>query len=414
MNLRDNLEAWDKLDVLHPSTALGAKRLAGLRMIVIGAGPAGLTVARRAAEQGAIVTVLEKAGDPAGSDPGYTNRSFNITLYDAGRAVLGHESAWRGGIWLKGRALHRPEQVRYGSYGEKDSHLVCIPRPVLRKNMAVLAREAGAQLVFDAAVTRMDADGGVVWYEMKGEKRRLTADLVVTSDGLHSLGDGASLLAEKRREPREYVTGTLRADYDHGLSLEHIHFWHEDGKEAYAIGLPNGDGSVELLLTSAFEGIAPGEHPFATPEAAAERLARDYPQLYELAPQLAGQLPKRRRGRFHYKLVRSFVLGRRGVVVGDAGCAVPPWAGFGANAAMYAAASLVYQLVEYGGDVAAALEVYEAQQLALGGLIMDFVSDQGEFLSGPVAKNPDGRADTMLPLVRRAREIARQRVSTPA
>lgn len=89
------------------STNLNAERsdaLAGVRIITIGGGPAGLSLATAARAHGARVTVLEQAGDPRGSDPGYTNRSFNITLNDVGRLVLGTPRAWEGGATILGRA----------------------------------------------------------------------------------------------------------------------------------------------------------------------------------------------------------------------------------------------------------------------------------------------------------------------
>jgi hypothetical protein len=68
--------------------------LLDLSVIVIGGGPAGLTFARLASAQGADVTVLEQAGDPRTEEPGYTDRSFNITLDNVGRYILGDSSIW--------------------------------------------------------------------------------------------------------------------------------------------------------------------------------------------------------------------------------------------------------------------------------------------------------------------------------
>jgi 2-polyprenyl-6-methoxyphenol hydroxylase-like FAD-dependent oxidoreductase len=400
----------EDLGISHPLAVAGAKRLEGLSAIVIGAGPAGLTFARQAAEQGADVTLLEKASDPFGPEPGYTNRSFNITLEEAGRAVLGTERAWQGGQWLKGRAVHieGSKQVCYGSYGnDQEHHLVSIPRPVLRKNMTALAQEAGVRRVFNANVTYVHPDAGIVEYELGGIVHKLSADLVVVSDGLHSLGDEVVQRIAPgvlRQDQHEFVSARLRPEDSPGLSMEHIHFWHGGESDAYTIGIPNADGSLGLLLLSAYADLAPREHPFATPQAAEARLRRDFPELYYLSPELARQLPMRHRGRFLYKLAESFIVGARAVLVGDAGCAFPPWAGLGANGAMYAAASLVYQLIDHPGDMAAAMHEYNAHQRALGEIIMDQVAVTGEYLNKGVAKNPGRGQNLLRPLVKEARE----------
>lgn len=387
--------------------------LSGLTITVVGAGPAGLTFARFASTQGARVTLLEQADEPWGTNPGYTDRSFNITLDEVGRQVLADERAWRGGTWLSGRALHQGvgATVRYGSYGpQTDTHLVSIPRPVLRRNLASLAIEAGADLRFRSHVTRVDPDAGLTWFiDEAGREHQLAADLVVVGDGLHSLADslsGASEPCSLSVEPRNYIIAMLGAEYARDLSPHHIHFWHENNAEAYAIGLPNSDGSVALLFLSNFPDIAADVHPFASPEQAALRLKRDFPQLYARNPALTTQLTARRRGVFYYKQARSYTPGARAVIVGDAGCVVPPWAGFGANGAMYGAAVLVSRLVQNACDLPAGLAAYEQHQRALSGLIMQYVRAQGDFLSGPVQQDPNGRSDSLKPLIRQAHETA--------
>ena len=91
----DGDQRLDFLDVHRVSVDASSQRLARLKITVIGAGPAGLVFARNAALHGAIVTVFERAGDPRGVDAGYTNRSFNITLDNVGRQVLGDPRACR-------------------------------------------------------------------------------------------------------------------------------------------------------------------------------------------------------------------------------------------------------------------------------------------------------------------------------
>lgn len=384
--------------------------LRGLTLAVVGAGPAGLVFATAAANHGADVTVFEKAGDPRQDDPGYTDRSFNITLDNVGRQVLANPLAWHGGIWLQGRALHNfqgSEQTHYARYGHhSDAEYVSIPRPVLRQNMCSLAEMAGVKLRFRTPVTSLDMDAGSV--QVKNTRHH--ADLVVASDGFHSLVNELCQPTDIHTwpEPRSYVTAMIAPKYNRGLSLRHIHLWHESSG-AFTVGIPNADGSIDLLLASTFADVSEKAHPFETHAQARTRLRRDFPQLLADAPQLPEQLPSRRRGYFKYKSTTRYRFGKRGVVVGDAACAFPPWAGFGANQSMYAAASLAYFLA-HSDSTEAALNNYAKQHERLGKALRNFAAEQGEFFSGAIAQNPSARSpDTALgPLIKEAKRQTNQ------
>ncbi len=102
------------------------------------------------------------------------------------------------------------------------------------------------------------------------------------------------------------------------------------------------------------------------------------------------------------------MLGRRGVIIGDAACTVPPWAGYGANTAMYSAAILVTLLARHADTQSEALAVYATHIASLSASLMSFVFDQGDFLAGPVVTDPAGRSDDALAgLILAARQPAR-------
>jgi flavin-dependent dehydrogenase len=394
------------LDVDRFEGGCFTQSLIGFRAVVIGAGPAGLVFARAVAAHGAEVLVLEQAGDPRGDDPGYTNRSFNITLDNVGRQVLGDPRAYRGGIWLTGRAVHNfSEQnaATYGAYGDSSERsYVGLPRPVLRQNLAMLAEEAGARLAFRVRVIGADCNKGAVTYlDAAGQLQKVCGDLVVFGDGLHSLaneklGDAVNI----RPEEKSYFACMIPAEANAGLSLRHIHLWHEPSDGAYTFGIPNADGTFGLLAASNFSGLAEKEHPYPTVQEARERFRRDFPSLYMQAPFLVEQLPQRRRGKLWYKHLSQYRVDDKGIVIGEAACSIPYWAGYGANYAMYGAASLAFQLAEHAARPEEALQIYERQQLTMTQLLMAFVKEQGDFLSSDeVVQDPSGRSEDGLGLV---------------
>lgn len=378
-----------------------------LKIFVVGAGPAGLSFARKAQLDGASVTVVEQYGDPRGSNAGFTDRSFNLTLNNAGRNALGDPAVWRSGSKVVGRAIHNVrygDEPRYASYGDGDSALLTsIPRPTLRQNLIRFAEKAGVIIRFETKVIDIDPEAGVLTIQPGNRSSKtLEADLIVIADGLHSLGNkiitnslGGSL--NLHPEPYNYVTTVLDKDVCKGLSLEHIHFWHQIERDALSIGVPNKDGSIAVLMISRFSDIDDKESPFADFQKSLLRMSNDFPQLLALDPMLPERLIGRLRGRFYYKAITNYVLGARCVIVGDAGNTIPPWAAFGANAALYSADALVRFLSGCQGNLVPALKSYEQHMLILSNLIIDYVDHHGKFLMKEVIDRPDeGSSSPML------------------
>jgi kynurenine 3-monooxygenase len=404
-----------ELHIMGPVRDIHAKPLQGLRVIVVGAGPSGLIFAKDASANGAAVTVFEKFGDPRTTGKQYTNRSFNISVDRVGRYVLGDTAALQGGIRVVGRAVHQDSEVIHTEYGTTpDSDLINIPRPLLRQNMVELALREGADIHFDSKVIDVDIDKGQVAYEdaTTGTHWTLRADLVVICDGLHSIAD--QLITEEtgelfyaRPELRRIVSAMIYPKFNKDLSIHHIHFWHEPVSSSFVVGIPNRDTSIALLMASPYGYVDSSTHPFATLELARMRYKQDFPQLHTRFPSLAEQLPGQQVYHFKYKAHSTFRIGDKGVVVGDAGCVMPPWANYGANSSMANASSLVYHLIKKNGNIDQALNAYQAEQRILSRLLLDYAGDQGEFFNGAVIKNPKARSDQALAqLIRQANQEA--------
>lgn len=393
--------------------------LRGKSITVIGAGPTGLVFARHAATLGARVIVIEQGLDPRVDAIMYTDRSFNITLDEVGRQVLGHPSAWEGGIWLHGRAVHTPGCARYAPYGHSSNDmLLSIPRQRLRRNLVSLAEKSGARLLFDRRVLDADPYSGIVEYQMsEGSRASVSADLVIFADGLHSLADSIAagqVTVTSVAEPRTYLAAYIRPEHTAQLSKRHIHFWHEPVEGNYTIGIPNADSSISLLVVSQFSHVAAHEHPYPTPHAARRHLPSHFPRLLEVAPEISAILPSRRRGQFTFKTIDRYVVGEKGVIAGDAACTVPPWAGYGANTSMYAATALVNLLARRDLTQEQSLAEYCLHMRGLTSSLMQFAADQGEFLSSAVATDPAGRSeDALAPLVRAALTDVQLGASSP-
>lgn len=375
-------------------------KLKGLKITVIGAGPGGLTIAIAAKKYGATVNVLEMADDPSFDQSGYTDRSFNLTLNQVGRKALGDKDAWRGGIRVIGREVHVPgtEKTILSNKWIGDSQiLVSIPRSIIRKNMSKLAQKKGVDIDFNTKVTKVDYKLSKI-ETIKHDKLSYlnNSDLIIIADGVHSLIDrGYDYLDNekftKHTEPMRYIQAILDKQACKNLDTNRIHFWHNKPTNSVAIGLPNGNGTIAVLLISSYSDVPENGVPYINKVSAKERLMKEFPDLLELEVSIVDQIVGKKLGKFHYKSIPKYIYGERCVVVGDAGSASPPWAGFGANTAIYGADMLVRFLVGYQGDIKNALIEYEKLKLKIAELVLDYARDHGEFLNKKVADNPDER-----------------------
>jgi 2-polyprenyl-6-methoxyphenol hydroxylase-like FAD-dependent oxidoreductase len=435
LKLPAKMSHWSNhLTPIEQSVNSAAGSLEGLRLAVVGGGLGGLALAYIARFYGVEVVLLEKSGDPRLDTSEDHSRSFNITLNDVGRAELRTAKAWHGGIALLGRIAHAKDgSIRQALYtGGKNGVLISVPRSRLRANLAQLAAERGAQLHFHTTVTSLD---------------KISADLIAVADGLHSLADDviATLPGGETSlvvDPQSYISANIPAGE---LSTSHIHFWYEAGYDTYTVGIPNQDKTITLLLISPLLGVK-GDHeaPFSAVGDPTEWLMRQFTQIYALSPDLGVELPGRPMGHFHYKLSSHPVIGPRAaafdlvhpaardfqgeplagwspprvhrysmpsrgcvgfgqelapaavraggqwlVVIGDAGSARPPWAGFGGNLALHEAGSLLRCLAFYKGDLTAALPAYQEYLLLLAGLTRDYVEGFGKFMSTRLRLRPE-------------------------
>jgi digeranylgeranylglycerophospholipid reductase len=150
-------------------------------VIVVGAGPAGSTAARRLAGQGFSVLMLEKDRDigmPVRCGEAVSNRTLE-TLVDI-------DPRWIAATIRRFR-LVAPD----GSVVEPDlgGHGYVLERRIFDYDLARLAADAGADVLTKACVHGLLRDGDAVTgvrYTWKGEPREARARIIVGADGVES------------------------------------------------------------------------------------------------------------------------------------------------------------------------------------------------------------------------------------
>lgn len=367
--------------------------LSGATVAIIGAGVGGLSAAVKLHKLGANVSVFEQRTDPrtaTGRDP----RSFNLTINEVGRAALDEpmlRELLAHGQAIIGRQVHSPNGgsafYRYGLH--PCDYFISVPRHVLISILlAPLSGSASINLFFNTKVKEIDSQSGLIAAVGPGNDRVVRQfDLIVDAGGLHSRGKeaigrlaGTSLT--KIHLPTGYLQARLLAEEvsGNGLRLDAVHFW--PSKRGTSIGIANRDGSIDLLLMAEFR--QPLEQPvFTDSDIATNFLHNRSRALVRAFPALPERLINKRRGSFVCASCDRWWDGKL-VLLGDAGRAMPPWAGLGANAALDDARTLSQCLSQAKGHLATGLRCYSQNRVTIARQLSRFVSNHGRALGGRI------------------------------
>ena len=302
-----------------------------MRVVVVGAGAAGLCLARSLRRRGAEVAVLERAPGPAP-----VPRPFMLpyhgfdALEDAG--VLGEVRAVAWDIAPRGDGTPVALAVSFTRVQE-----------ILRDGVPVkYGREVTGLLRAGERVAgvRVRAPGG---------ERDVAADLVVACDGVRSpLREMAGIRAELRLAEGAHLSFMSPAVIDRSFALR----YQADGRQVGLLGWPDGSaGWWDIERVGREAALAPGIEAFKAaftrliPEAAAavEPLTSTDQLVYREITEVRAE--------------RWWVPGL--VIIGDAAHAVGPEAGLGAGLGLGDALALAVAVERNPDDPDAACADYE-------------------------------------------------------
>ena len=301
-------------------------------VIVVGAGPAGSTVAARLADAGHRVLLLDKASFPR-------HKACSDYVSPAGEPILAElgvldEIAAAGASRMPGMAVHAPNGSRFLAHFagvESGRAAIGLRRWELDRILLDRARAAGATVVERAHVRDMVREGdrvaGVV-ATIDGTREALRAPLVIGADGHNSVVARALELDVAWRWPRK--TG-LATHYRLVSGLDRCGEMHV-GHGAYAGLALLEDGLVNLTA------VVPTDALKARPGSLEDALASAIASLPGVAAKLEGAErvgtirgvgPMGRRARR--------VAGDGWLLVGDAASFLDPFVGEGVHDALLSA-----------------------------------------------------------------------------
>lgn len=149
-------------------------------VIVIGAGPAGLMAARRTAEKGAHVLVLEKDGK-LGLKPCAEGSDASIF----GIAGISFDNSLVSNAITSASVFPPDEGKGIKIFGNYKGYI--INKSTFLGAMACKAVEAGASLQLQSEVEKIDVAKNTLYYKRKGEHKEAAFDYIVGADGTDSI-----------------------------------------------------------------------------------------------------------------------------------------------------------------------------------------------------------------------------------
>ncbi|WP_329025981.1 FAD-dependent oxidoreductase [Streptomyces sp. NBC_00690] len=324
-----------------------------MNIVIVGAGMAGTMLAIRLARRGHWVDVVERRGDPRGTN-GPEAASISVGLSERGRAALHDigllEDALAKAVPMSGRIVHHGGRITYQPYGADDTEVL---HSVRRHDLNIALLDAAesvprVRLWFGHRVT------GLAGTEVQTPARTFSADLVVGADGAYST-------------VRSHLHRQVRAEF-HQTHLdwgyreftipavdrpEALHVW--PGSRGLVVAHPNPDGSLTGTVFLPFDGDT-GFSGLSDPARAGAFLAEEFGDLTDLVPDLVTQFLAHEPGSLVSVRTAPWQHDRV-VLVGDAAHAVFPFYGQGMNAAFEDCAVLDACLAEHTlGDALAAFE----------------------------------------------------------
>ncbi|TYB47379.1 FAD-dependent oxidoreductase [Nonomuraea sp. PA05] len=327
-------------------------------VLIVGAGPTGLTLAVDLARRGVTCRVVERAPEPSGGSKGKglqprTQEVFDdlgviapilaaATPYPPLRIRVGRVPIWQA------RMHKRTAATDAVPYPTVMMHPQWRTEAVLRERLA----ELGGKVEQGVALTAFEQDAHMVTARLGSGESVVRARYLVAADGGRSTvrkALGIPFTGETREEQRSALAD-VRVE---GLGREHIHVWARPGKGMVALYPMAGTDTFQLLAS-----LRPGAEPEQTltwyQRMFAERSMLRGVRLTELLWSSLYRVNIRLAGR--YRSGRVFLAG-------DAAHVHPPAGGQGLNTGVQDAYNLAWKLARVlAGAPEALLDTYEEER----------------------------------------------------
>lgn len=367
-------------------SASDANRFGGPDVLVVGAGPTGLTLAAQLRTFGVRFRVIDRAPDRAHESRALAVQARSIEILQSlglGNALVGRgNTSARITLHIEGRVA---AEVRLGDFGAADTRYPYILFVSQAETEKLLSDHLSAQGVtiergVELADFATDADGvACVLRRANGVEERVRTRYVVGCDGAHStVRKGVGIPFEGDAYLQDFILGDVEAETrsDAPLTSDSIHSF--AGGHGIALFFPLGHPTTWRIIAMAASAAAASGRASDTHETEiAGKLS-----LEELQGVVDGATARGVRVRdpawlthfrLHHRQAASYRKGRI-FLAGDAGHIHSPVGGQGMNTGIQDAWNLGWKLALVVRDVAdvRVLDSYEAERWPVGRTLLRY------------------------------------------
>ena len=298
------------------------------RVVVVGAGPVGLTAALALRAQGLPVTVLEAESEGRqrpGSRAIFIHRE-TLQHLESIRERLGFEIARRGLVWITKKTFYGEDLVYERTYPPPDPsqlpHATNLSQVDIERLLLDACKRAGVEFVWSAPVESVDVSGSAVRVRTSGGE--WTAPYVIGADGARSaVRESIGVSLEGPRTENAFVIVDVATDENDAMPLERRYYYEHPYVERRNVLLVPFAGGVRADLQ-----LRPGDDPQAFNDEAGVRrwISRVLP------PQYADRVTWVSTYHFHQVVANAFTdASRRVLLVGEAAHLFAPFGARGLN-----------------------------------------------------------------------------------
>lgn len=298
-------------------------------VLVVGAGPVGMTAALAAVNEGLNCTIVEAEPQDrmrAGSRAIYIHKA-TLQLLEEISEGLGFRLARNGVIWPIKRTLYRGKEVyvkNYGMTNNKDPknlpHFTSLHQREIEKYLYEACIKAGIEFVWGEPVAALDIqEDGVQVKSASG--KTWVAKYIIGADGARSkVREEAGLLLEGPRTNDTFLVVDVKDDEEDPMPLERVFHYHHPAMGKRNVMLVPFKGGVRVDLQ-----LLPEDRleDYVSEEAVKEWIPQVLPAKY------ADRITWVSSYRFHQVVVNEFTDAHRRVLL--AGEAAHLFAPFGAR-----------------------------------------------------------------------------------